>query len=82
MRNIKEGFIVKLEKAMTKDELKALTKKQAKAIAHKAAATLNPYLTKRGRAWLDKYNDRWEIVFGYTKYEMTCDSLKIVEMWY
>lgn len=77
MRNIKEGFIVKLEKAMTKDELKALTKAQAKAVAHKAAATLNPYLTKRGTARFDKYNDRWEIRFGWTTYEMTGDSLTV-----
>lgn len=79
MRNIKEKFIVKLEKAMTKDELKALTKKQAKAVAHKAAATLNPDLTKRGSARFDKYNDWWEVKFGWTTYRMTTDSLTIID---
>lgn len=74
-----EKIIVKLEKTMTKNELKALTKAQAKAVAHKAAATLNPNLTKRGSARFDKYNNRWEVKFGWTTYELTNDSLTIVD---
>ena len=71
--------IVKLEKAMTKDELKALTKAQAKAIVHNAALTFSPWLTKQGSARFDKYNDRWVVKFGWTTFEMTTDSLILVD---
>jgi hypothetical protein len=74
-----EKISVKLEKAMTKDELKALTKKQAKAIAHKAAETISPWLTKQGSARFDKYNDCWIVKFGWTTFELTTDSLKLVD---
>lgn len=74
-----EKIIAKLEKTMTKNELKALTKAQAKALAHKAAATLNPYLTKRGKVRFDKYNERWEVKFGWNTYGLTTENLTLID---
>jgi hypothetical protein len=70
----------KLEKTMTKDELKTLTESQAKAVAHKAATTFfSPWLTDQGSARFDKLNICWILKFGYTTFELTTDSLILID---